>query len=219
MNGIGEYCWVGTIAEFLSLDRGRFVDAMCSGSIRIHGCARRPSQGQRAAWRDEFKHLKRELARLDVAFHNLHIVFEYVLPGHENKTTGEVEYFKIPDAMIFGRSGVFVLEFKQREPPPFDGFAKETRGYLRLIEKWHPYVPRMTARGALVLTHAVNFGKKYPRVKAISPDRIPAMVRNIFGVNHDPVSDPVAFLKAIAHHRIGTGDSNSKHHFGNMLIP
>jgi len=62
---------------------------------------------------------------------------------------------------IFGRSGVFVLEFKQREPPPFDGFAKETRGYLRLIEKWHPYVPRMTARGALVLTHAVNFGKKY----------------------------------------------------------
>ena len=196
MNGIGEYCWVGTIAEFLSLDRGRFVDAMCRGSIRIHGCARRPSQGQRAAWRDEFKHLRRVL-----------------------KLGGEVEYFKIPDAMIFGRSGVFVLEFKQREPPPFDGFAKETRGYLRLIEKWHPYVPRMTARGALVLTHAVNFGKKYPRVKAISPDRIPAMVRKIFGVNHDPVSDPVVFLKAIAHHGIETGDSNSKHHFGNMLIP
>ena len=199
MNIVGEYCWVGTIGEFLLLDRGSFVDAMRSGSIRIYGGTRRPSQGQFAAWRDEFRHLKNEFAKLDVAFRNLHVVFEYVLPGHENKMTGAVEYVKIPDAMIFGRSGVLVLEFKQREPPPFDGFAKETRGYLRLIEKWHPRVPKMTARGALVLTHAVNFGKKYPRVKAISPDRIPTMVRKVFGINHDPISDPVAFLKSISH--------------------
>jgi len=76
------------------------------------------------------------------------------------------------------------------EPPPFDGFAAETRGYLRLLERWHPGVPRMSAKGTLVLTHAVDFGKKYPREKAISPDRIPTVVRKTFAESLIPCPDP-----------------------------
>ena len=76
--------------------------------------------------------------------------------------------------------------------------AENAESYLRLIEKWHPRVPKMTARGALVLTHAANFGKKYPRVKAISPDRIPVVVRKAFATNRHPVPDPAGFLKSIS---------------------
>ena len=198
MRGFGDYCWAGSIGEFLKLDRGEFVDAMVAGTLARLPDGERPSQGQRAAWRDEFRHLRRELGKLDAKFHRLHIVFEYVLPGHQDRQSGRVEYCKIPDVVVFGRGGVLVLEFKQREPPPYDGFAKETRGYLRLLEKWHPLVPKMSARGVLVLTHAIDFGKKYPRVKAISPDRIPSQIRKAFCDDSEPVENPIEYLKAVA---------------------
>jgi len=55
----------------------------------------------------------------------------------------------------------------------------------------------MSAKGALVLTHAVDFGKRYPRVKAISPDRIPAIVRKTFAEALIPCSDPEKWLSSI----------------------
>ncbi len=193
----GDCCWVGTLGELLSLKRNQFVDAMVEGTVRRLGNGDRPNPSQRQAWRDELKHLKKELALLPAEMRSLHIVFEYVLPGHQDRETGEVEYCKIPDAMIFGRSGVLVLEFKQREAPPFEGFAKETRGYLRLLEKWHRRIPSMSAYGALVLTHAMNFRKRFPRVKAISPDKIHSLILSLFRTDPTPLPDPAEFLRDV----------------------
>lgn len=193
----GHYCWVGTIGEFLELDRGMFKAAMIAGTLPRLPKGERPGEGQYRAWRDEFLHLRRELGQLEQKYRRLHIVFEYILPGHPDKESGKVAYCKIPDVMVFGRGGVLVLEFKQREPPPYDGFAKETRGYLRLLERWHPSVSKMSAQGALVLTKAVDFGKKYPRVRAISPDRIRAQIRKVFAEDCEPVPAPGEFLRKV----------------------
>ncbi len=193
----GDYCWAGTIGELLSLKRNQFVDAMVEGTVRRLGNGDRPGVEQRRAWRDELKHLKKELALLPECMKRLHIAFEYVLPGHPDKGSGEVAYCKIPDAIIFGRGGVLVLEFKQREAPPFEGFARETRSYLRLLEQWHPRVPRMSAHGALVLTHAVNFRKRFPRVKAISPDKIHSMIQSLFRADPAPIPDAAEFLRDV----------------------
>lgn len=186
---------MGTIEELLSLNRRQFLDAMKAGNSTVS--AYPLEQSQYKAWRDEFRHLRVQLAKLRSEYRKLHIAFEYVLPGHPDKDTGVVEYEKRPDVIIFSERQVLILEFKQREPPPYEGFAKETRGYLRLLEKWHPKVPRITAKGALVLTKAQDFGKRFPRVKAISPDRIPAIMRNVFCNSHTPCADPSRWLSIL----------------------
>ena len=188
---------MGTIDELLRLNRRQFIDAMKAGNPTVS--AYPLEQSQYKAWRDEFRHLRVQLAKLRAEYRKLHIAFEYVLPGHPDKDTGIIEYEKRPDVIIFSERQVLILEFKQREPPPYEGFAKETRGYLRLLEKWHPKVPRMTAKGALVLTKAQDFGKRFPRVKAISPDRIPAIMRNVFCDSHTPCTDPSRWLSSIEH--------------------
>lgn len=193
----GTCAWHGTISEFLSLDRGGFLALMKAANSEVSGYP--AGHPQYKAWRDEFKHLRRELAKLGAPYRRLHIAFEYVLPGHPDKDTGHVLYEKRPDVVIFSSGQVLVLEFKQREPPPYDGFAKETRGYLRLLEKWHSKVPRMGAKGLLVLTKAVDFGKKYPRVKAISPDRIPSQIRKVFADALEPHPAPEEWLADISH--------------------
>jgi len=43
----------------------------------------------------------------------------------------------------------------------------------------------------------VDFGKKYPRVKAISPDRIPSVVRKTFAEALEPCADPHRWLADI----------------------
>ncbi len=197
MNSWGKYCWAGTIDEFLKLTRDKFMLAMKVGTRARLKEGETLELGQIRAWKDERKHLFVQLSKLPLKYRGLHIVFEYVLPGHPDKLTEQVAYCKVPDAMVIGRSGVLVLEFKQREPPPYDGFAKETRSYLRLLEKWHPLVPKMSAHGALVLTKAVEFRKSYPRVKAISPDRICSCVKKTFCDNPTPYSSPDEFLSAI----------------------
>jgi hypothetical protein len=191
----GKCSWVGTIEELLSLNRRQFLDAMKAGNPTVSAYPLEHSQYK--AWRDEFRHLRVQLAKLRAEYRKLHIAFEYVLPEHPDKNTGVVKYEKRPDVIIFSERQVLILEFKQREPPPYEGFAKETRGYLRLLEKWHPKVPRMTAKGALVLTKAQDFGKRFARVKAISPDRIPAIIRNVFCNSHTPYTDPSRWLSRI----------------------
>ena len=197
---VGECAWAGTIGEFLALNRGVFIDAMREGTYKRMFNDKTISIGQYRAWRDEFRHLRRELSRLCSRWKQsigLCIAFEYVIPGHPDKDTGRVEYIKIPDVVIFSSNQVLVLEFKQREPPPYDGFAKETRGYLRLLEKWHPDIPRMNAKGALVLTKSIEFQMRYPRVLAISPDRIPAVVRKVFAGTDISSEPPRDFLRRI----------------------
>ena len=192
---IGRCAWHGTIDAFLSLDRGTFVDALKRANPYVSEYP--VGHPQYKAWRDEFRHLRVQLSKLGERYRRLHIAFEYVLAGHPDKSTGAVAYEKRPDVIIFSADNVLVLEFKQREPPPFDGFAAEARGYLRLLEKWHPSVARMSAKGLLVLTHAVDFGKKYPRVKAVSPDRIPSQIRKVFSEDCVPHSDPESWLSEI----------------------
>lgn len=191
----GACAWVGTIDEFLRFDRGAFMETMKAGQALV--TKYKADEHQYRAWRDEFRHLRVQLARLGSEYRRLHIALEYVLPGWPDRESGKVSYEKRPDAVVFSSSRVLVLEFKQREPPPYDGFAKEVRGYLRLLENWHSKVPRMGAKGALVLTHAVDFGKKYPRVGAVSPDRIPAVVRKAFEGELTPCSDPRAWLAGV----------------------
>ena len=191
----GACAWVGTIDEFLRFNRGSFMETMKAGQALV--TEYKADEHQYRAWRDEFRHLRVQLARLESEYRRLHIAFEYAVPGWPDKESGDVAYEKRPDAVIFSDQQVLVLEFKQREPPPYDGFAKETRGYLRLLENWHPKVPRMSAKGALVLTKAVDFGKKYPRVRAISPDRIPAVVRKAFADTTIPCPDPKLWLAAV----------------------
>jgi hypothetical protein len=55
----------------------------------------------------------------------------------------------------------------------------------------------MSTKGVLVLTNAEDFGKKYSRVKAVSPDRIPSRVRDIFAGKLRVTPDPAMWLKAI----------------------
>ena len=191
----GKCSWMGTIDELLRLNRRQFIDAMKAGNPTVS--AYPLEQSQYKAWRDEFRHLHVQLAKLRAEYRKLHIAFEYVLPGHPDKNTGVVEYEKRPDVIIFSERQVLILEFKQRDPPPYEGFAKETRGYLRLLEKWHPKVPRMTAKGALILTKAQDFGRRFPRIKAISPDRIPATIRNVFCNSHTPCTNPSRWLSSI----------------------
>ena len=192
----GACAWAGTIDEFLRFNRGSFMETMKARQALV--TEYKADEHQYRAWRDEFRHLRVQLARLGGEYRRLHIALEYVVPGWPDKEAGKILYEKRPDVVLFSESQVLVLEFKQREPPPFEGFAKETRGYLRLLEEWHPKVPRMSAKGALVLTHAVDFGKKYPRVKAISPDRIPATIRKTFIGALTRCSNPRIWLSAVA---------------------
>ena len=129
----GKCSWTGTIDELLSSNRRQFLDAMKAGNSTVS--AYPLEQSQYKAWRDEFRHLRVQLAKLKAEYRKLHIAFEYVLPGHPDKKTGVTEYEKRPDVIIFSERQVLILEFKQREPPPYEGFAKEARGYLRLLEK------------------------------------------------------------------------------------
>ena len=145
---IGRCAWCGTIEEFLRFNRKTFMEMMKTQNAAVSDYP--VGEAHYVAWRDEFKHLRVQLARLSPKYHKLHIALEYVLPGYPDKETGKVEYEKRPDAVIFSSNRVLVMEFKQHEPPPFEGFAREVRGYLRLLERWHPHVPKMSAKGLLV---------------------------------------------------------------------
>ena len=191
---VGRCAWCGTIAEFLErFDRGSFVALLKERNAWVSSFP--VGKPQVDAWRDEFVKLRySELEKLPEAFRRLHVAFEYVLPGHEDRETGEVTHEKRPDVVIFSSDQVLVLEFKQREAPPYDGFAKATRGYLRLFEKWHRRVPEASAKGLLVLTKAHEFKKGYDRVKAVSPDRIHVYVKKAFEGHLTPCDDPEAWL-------------------------
>lgn len=189
---VGKCAWCGTVEEFLKFDRGTFLGQMKTTNDRVS--AYEVGQANYRAWRDEFKWLRGQFARLKGPYRQLHLAFEYVLPGWPDKSGGAITYEKRPDLVMFSQDQLLVFEFKQREAPPFAGFARETRSCLRLFEKWHRRVPKMSAKGALVLTKAVDFGKRYPRVKAISPDRMPSIVHKTFAAHLAPCPDPEAWL-------------------------
>ena len=64
---------MGTIDELLSLNRRQFLDAMKAGNSTVS--AYPLEQSQYKAWRDEFRHLRVQLAKLRAEYRKLHIAF------------------------------------------------------------------------------------------------------------------------------------------------
>lgn len=61
-------CW-GTIEEFLSLDRGRFMRTMKESNASLSEYE--VGRSHYLAWRDEFRHLRVQLAKLGADYKRL----------------------------------------------------------------------------------------------------------------------------------------------------
>ena len=171
METIGKCCWKGTIGQLLDMDRKMFVARMKEGQADVLPESAQTSQLK--SWRDSFKVLKydtfgsfkkSELER----WRNLEIVFEMELPNR-----------KRPDAVIFARNMVVVLEFKRMEKD-FDGFIKQVKSYCRSLRRLESLGKNRKVKGILIYTKMEKC-HDIAKVQVCSKDRLASALQHLLG--------------------------------------
>ena len=162
METIEKCCWRGTIGQLLDMDRKEFMAAILEGSENLLPEPAGPSQ--RKSWRDEFKVLKYDTfgafkkPELD-KWRGLEIVFEMDLPNGRR-----------PDAVIFAKNMVVVLEFKRMEKG-FDGFINQVKSYCRSLRGMESHSRNRKVKGILIYTKAKN-RHDIAKVQVCSKDKL-----------------------------------------------
>lgn len=171
METMEKCCWKGNIGQLLDMDRKEFMSAMLKGAKNLLPGPVETSQ--RKSWRDEFKVLKydtfgsfkkSELER----WRNLEIVFEMELPNR-----------KRPDAVIFARNMVVVLEFKRMEKD-FDGFIKQVKSYCRSLRRLESLGKNRKVKGILIYTKMEKC-HDIAKVQVCSKDRLASALQHLLG--------------------------------------
>ena len=94
-----------TIGEFLELGKLDFVNYL---SKYIEAYELPLGESQVRAWKDCYDFLENQMSEVNIGFHKVSMVFEYMLP---------LERYRRPDVILLFKEKVVILEFKQKLIP------------------------------------------------------------------------------------------------------
>lgn len=171
MSNINEYCWLGRVGNFLSLDQETWIASMKSRFQRVTSFPL--TKEQERAWRNSFDVLQSALTDMGDAYQKLHLVFEYCLPMYPPRKDGTVsDYVVRADAILVSADTAVVLEFKDRDDAIVH-HARAARKYRSRLQKYHDESVGMRKWSVLIPTLATDLcERKLNRVTACSPDRL-----------------------------------------------
>ena len=181
MKYLNQFCWCGTVHEFLNLDCENWLREMEKNYSNV--TPYKLTDSQRRAWRNSFPVLTHSLRELGADYESLHLVFEYCLPYRTPKQDEEISdtHTIRADCVVVSEKQVVVLEFKDRKQ----------------VVKWHAHSARRY-RNRLQDLHDASIGKgKWSilvptlmtdlqegvlrRLTACSPNRLADELRKRFG--------------------------------------
>ena len=140
------------------------------------------SPGQITAWRDCYSVLCGAFRSLPESFLDLWVVFEYVLPQHAPWTKKFSEETHIrSDVILVSKDTALVLEFKQFEEP-YPGAYHQAVKYQTRLKRFHAESNEMRVEAALIVTKASGFVDCFEGVHGCSPDQLPSVLTEIFGM-------------------------------------
>ena len=179
---LNQCCWCGKIRAFLDTSKEDWLAAMEQHYHYVTPHKLVP--GDVRAWENCWDVLHGALAGLGEPYPDLHILFEYCLPGKVSREGQLSDYCVRADAIIVGRDTAVVLEFKNK-PIPQDKlpmFARQAKKYRTRLQKYHDESRGMRKWAVLVPTQSQDLlCKPISRVTACSPDRLAQVLRAQFG--------------------------------------
>lgn len=162
-----------TVGKFLTLSEDKWLAKMKKHAHQP------PSPSQIAAWSDSFRVLQQTFQSLPADYHNLYVIFEYVLPGDLSEPDNGPEYYVFADAILLSKQRVVVLEFKRRREV-FVGHVRQTHKYRCRIQAYHDESRGMNKGAILVLTRATGLRERYKKVDCCSTDLLAAVIKDQF---------------------------------------
>ena len=138
--------WAGSVDDFLSTTRDRWIDDLSDHHVRLWGMP--PAGSQRRAWLDEHGAMSAALRRCIEALPNeaplWGVIFEYELP---------MEGGRRPDVVVLAGRSLVVLEFKS-SPVASQADLDQARGYTRDLTDYHAASHGLPSTTIVVLTGA-----------------------------------------------------------------
>lgn len=193
-----DYCYIGQYACYFRLDvfkkktLNEILDCLEGYYAKVSPFTLQAEQIR--AWTDCYKHLQNAFKEIPQKFHNLYVVFEYVLPTHNPKSKRSVGDVGIrADVVIVSSTATLVLEFKQRDTD-FEGFVLQAKKYKTRLEKYHAQAQNMRNSAVLVLSKARKYLKKHEDVISCSSDYLSDIVQIIFENDSERHTDIKGFL-------------------------
>ena len=173
---IGACCYAGTVREFLSLSMGEWLQIMKANFPSVWYNKLDPAQEK--SWHTTFKTLKSSLKQLP-AYHDLTIVFEYVLPTRPAKSKKAL-YSQIgvrADVMLISKGKVGIIEFKDRPLKSYTDMSvvsKQANKYATRIKRFHSMSQNMTVSTVALMLQDEQLCRfdKDTNVKFYSPDNM-----------------------------------------------
>ena len=183
---LGNYCFLSTIDEFLSLDLKEWISAMRENYFCV--TPYELTAAQETAWKDSFHVLQRTFTRAvkeNRDYGKLHILFEYVLPDFDHP------YGCRPDVLIVMKDRIAVLEFKSRaiDDENYIYVTKQAKKYKKRLEYNHAASGESKVRVAAVMTSMKDTLEKRERIYCVSPDKLYDILPSLLSLHPEPVED------------------------------
>ena len=188
MGYLNNYCWRGTINQFLALDCDTWLQKMESRFRHVTPHKLVPQQ--KRAWKNSFDVLYNAFQELGEDYHKAHLVFEYCLPQYPPRANGKIseDYVIRADCTIVTEKAVIVLEFKDRADVRKEhGFS--ARRYRNRLQSYHDQ-SRGKRKWAILIPTLSNDVREVilQRITACSPNRLAEELRHQLGEKLAPVS-------------------------------
>ena len=193
---LNEYCWCGTVGQFLALDCATWLHKMEKRFPRVTRNKLTPQQ--KRAWENSFTVLHKTFSELGDNYRKLHLVFEYCLPQYPPKANGKVsEAFVIrADCVVVSDNTVLVLEFKDR-PDVRKEHGFSARRYRNRLQKYHDQSIGKRKWAILIPTLTSDIDEVIlQRIVACSPNRLAEEMRQQFGDKPKPVTSITAWRES-----------------------
>ena len=197
---IGACCYAGTVREFLSLSMGEWLQIMKANFPSVW--YNKLDSAQEKSWHTTFKTLKPALQRLPT-YHDLTIVFEYVLPSRPAKSEKAL-YSQIgvrADVMLISKGKVGIIEFKDRPLMSYTDMSvvsKQAKKYATRIKRFHNMSQNMTVSTVALMLQDEQLCRfdKDTNVKFYSPDNMTDALVYLVGKNPTCHPKPEQWLQS-----------------------
>ena len=132
---LGQYCWFGTVEQFLKSKQDPWLHVMVSRYPLVSPFLLTSSI--KSSWRTCYSPLKKALKSLGQNYSNILLAFEFVLP--QKVKNGAVCILTRPDVLLISKKIILVLEFKDKPltENAVDQYLLQVQKYKHRLKQYH----------------------------------------------------------------------------------